>query len=158
MPSWPTRAGSSRSPARRAYLADGRVLIGGELAHDGYDARCLFADGGLLTPASLYVRRVCGRLGTDLLVEASEGEPSEQHLYRVGTRAVAADGRGAPADRRTRVARRATRAARRSSSARRSLDHHGTRWTVHSGATPVGHPAHAWPPRPRTPRGPPSSG
>ena len=28
--------------------------------------------------------------GTDLLVEASEGEPSEQHLYRVGTRSVAA--------------------------------------------------------------------
>ena len=73
-----------------SYLADGRVLIGGELAHDGYDARCLFADGGLLTPASMYVRRVCGRLGTDLLVEASEGEPSEQHLYRVGTRSVAA--------------------------------------------------------------------
>ena len=41
--------------------ADGRVLVGGELAHDGYDARCLFADGTLLTPPSLYVRRVVGR-------------------------------------------------------------------------------------------------
>jgi dipeptidyl-peptidase-4 len=73
-------------PGSPAYLTDGRVLIGGELAHDGYDARCIFADGGLLTPASLYVRRICGRFGADLLVEASEGEPSEQHLYRVGTR------------------------------------------------------------------------
>ena len=38
-------------PGSPAYLPDGRVLVGGELAHDGYDARCLFADGGLLTPA-----------------------------------------------------------------------------------------------------------
>lgn len=72
------------------HLSDGRVLVGGELAHDGYDARCLFADGTLLTPPSLYVRRVVGPLpgdaGTpDLLVEASEGEPSQQHLYRVRT-------------------------------------------------------------------------
>ena len=44
------------------HLPDGRVLVGGELAHDGYDARCLFADGTLLTPPSLYVRRVVGRL------------------------------------------------------------------------------------------------
>jgi dipeptidyl-peptidase-4 len=72
------------------YLPDGRVLIGGELAHDGYDARCLFADGGLITPAFLYVRRVCGRLGTELVIEASESEPSEQHLYRVSTRTTAA--------------------------------------------------------------------
>jgi dipeptidyl-peptidase-4 len=76
------------------HLSDGRVLVGGELAHDGYDARCLFADGTLLTPPSLYVRRVVGVLrdprasaasSPDLLVEASEGEPSEQHLYRVRT-------------------------------------------------------------------------
>ena len=95
-PSWPTRAGSSQFQARPVYLPDGRVLIGGELAHDGYDARCLFADGGLLTPASLYVRRICGRFGTDLLVEASEGEPSEQHLYRVGTRTGSAHSGGCP--------------------------------------------------------------
>jgi hypothetical protein len=37
-------------PGSPAYLSDGRVLIGGELAHDGYDARCLFADGGLPHP------------------------------------------------------------------------------------------------------------
>ena len=49
-------------PGTPAHLPDGRVLVGGELAHDGYDARCLFADGTLLTPPSLYVRRVVGRL------------------------------------------------------------------------------------------------
>src|SRR5262245_4643829 len=66
------------------YLPDGRVLVGGELAHDGYDARCLFADGTLVSPPGLYVRRVCGRIdGGDLIVEASSGEPSEQHLFRV---------------------------------------------------------------------------
>jgi dipeptidyl-peptidase-4 len=72
------------------HLPDGRVLVGGELAHDGYDARCLFADGTLLTPPSLYLRRVVGRMpgpggSPDLLVEASDGEPSEQHLFRVRT-------------------------------------------------------------------------
>lgn len=77
-------------PGTPRYLTDGRVLAGGELAHDGYDARCLFADGGLLTPPSLYVRRVCGRLGPDLLVEASDGEPGEQHLYRVVARSATA--------------------------------------------------------------------
>jgi dipeptidyl-peptidase-4 len=82
-------------PGTPMYLPDGRVLVGGELAHDGYDARCLFADGTLLTPPSLYVRRVCGRIGrpsssgVDLLVEASEGEPSEQYLYRVTAHAGA---------------------------------------------------------------------
>jgi dipeptidyl-peptidase 4 len=77
-------------PGTPAYLGDGRVLVGGELAHDGYDARCLFADGSLLTPPALYVHRVCGRLGDgSLLVEASDGEPSEQQLYRIGTRAGA---------------------------------------------------------------------
>ncbi len=73
------------------HLPDGRVLVGGEIAHDGYDARCLFADGTLLTPPSLYVRRVVGRLGPraaggelgELLVEGSDGEPAEQHLFRV---------------------------------------------------------------------------
>ena len=78
-------------PGTPRHLADGRVLVGGEIAHDGYDARCLFADGTLLTPPGLYVRRVVGRLGPraaggelgELLIEASEGEPAEQHLYRV---------------------------------------------------------------------------
>jgi dipeptidyl-peptidase 4 len=70
-------------PGTPAYLPDGRVLVGGELAHEGYDSRCLFADGTLLTPPHLYVRRVCGRSRGDLLVEAGDGEPSEQHVYRV---------------------------------------------------------------------------
>jgi dipeptidyl-peptidase-4 len=70
-------------PGTPSYLGDGRVLVGGELAHDGFDARCLFADGSLLTPPNLYVRRVCGRLDGDLIIEASDGEPSEQHVYRV---------------------------------------------------------------------------
>jgi dipeptidyl-peptidase-4 len=119
-----------------SYLADGRVLIGGELAHDGYDARCLFADGGLLTPASIYVRRVCGRLGTDLLVEASEGEPSEQHLFRVGTRSAAS---GAEVQRLTfdsgwHVGQAAGETLVVGAL---SLDHAGTQWTVYSAGSPV---------------------
>ncbi|HEY1487474.1 MAG TPA: prolyl oligopeptidase family serine peptidase [Micromonosporaceae bacterium] len=70
-------------PGTPMYLPDGRVLVGGELAHDGYDARCLFADGTLVSPPQLYVHAVCGRLDGDLVVEASEGEPSERHLYRL---------------------------------------------------------------------------
>jgi dipeptidyl-peptidase-4 len=123
-------------PGSPTYLPDGRVLIGGELAHDGYDARCLFADGGLLTPASLYVRRVCGRLGTDLLVEASESEPSEQHLYRVGTRV------GAPSVEVTRITTDpgwhvGACGGQTYVVGSLSLDHPGTRWTVHSGQSIV---------------------
>jgi dipeptidyl-peptidase-4 len=70
-------------PGTPAYLPDGRVLVGGDLNHDGYDARCLFADGSLITPSQLYVRRVAGRIDGDLLIEASEREPSEQHLFQV---------------------------------------------------------------------------
>ncbi len=80
-------------PGTPAYLPDGRVVVSGDLragAGENGDARCLFADGSLLTPASLYVRRLAGLIasnrsdgGTDLLVQASEAEPSEQHLYRV---------------------------------------------------------------------------
>jgi len=73
------------------HLADGRVLVGGELIHEGYDAHCLFADGTMLTPPALYVRRVVGTLGGDLLIEGSDGEPSEQHLFRTRT-AVAGGG------------------------------------------------------------------
>ena len=68
------------------YLPDGRVLVGGELAHDGYDARCLFADGTLVSPpgALRAPGRAAGIDGGDLIVEASDGEPSEQHLFRLG--------------------------------------------------------------------------
>ena len=80
-------------PGTPRYLPDGRVLVGGELAHDGFDARCLFADGSLLTPPGLYVRRVVGVLprtgapaaGPDLVVEASDGDPASQEVFRVRT-------------------------------------------------------------------------
>jgi dipeptidyl-peptidase-4 len=75
------------------HLPDGRVLVGGELAHDGFDARCLFADGSLLTPPGLYVRRVVGTLpragapagAPDLVVEGTDGDPSAQAVFRVRT-------------------------------------------------------------------------
>jgi dipeptidyl-peptidase-4 len=75
------------------HLPDGRVLVGGELAHDGFDARCLFADGSLLTPPGLYVRRVVGTLpragaptgAPDLVVEGTDGDPSSQAVFRVRT-------------------------------------------------------------------------
>ena len=75
------------------HLPDGRVLVGGELAHDGFDARCLFADGSLLTPPGLYVRRVVGTLprsgapsgAPDLVVEGTEGDPAAQSVFRVRT-------------------------------------------------------------------------
>ncbi|SCF13106.1 S9 family peptidase [Micromonospora mirobrigensis] len=121
-------------PGTPAHLPDGRVLVGGELAHDGYDARCLFADGTLLTPPSLYVRRVVGRLPNgaggpaDLLVEASDGEPSERHLFRVRT----AIGGGVDARRLTTDAGWHTAAVGGDVlvTGFASLDHPGTRWTV----------------------------
>ncbi|MEV0154364.1 prolyl oligopeptidase family serine peptidase [Micromonospora sp. NPDC050686] len=124
-------------PGTPAHLPDGRVLVGGELAHDGYDARCLFADGTLLTPPSLYVRRVVGRLPAtgnapaDLLVEASDGEPSERHLFRVRT----AVGGGVDARRLTTDAGWHTAAVGGDVLAVgfASLDHPGTRWTVRRG-------------------------
>ncbi|MGY0230461.1 prolyl oligopeptidase family serine peptidase [Longispora urticae] len=70
-------------PGTPARLPDGRVLLSGELVRDGLDARCLFADGALLTPPALYPRRICGLLDDGLLVAASEGDPGEQHLYLV---------------------------------------------------------------------------
>jgi dipeptidyl-peptidase-4 len=125
-------------PGTPAYLGDGRVLVGGELAHDGYDSRCLFADGSLLTPPSLYVHRVCARLRDgSLLVEASDGEPSERQLYRVGTRP------GAPVVDTERI----TPGAGIHHGAGGgdtivigaiSLDHAGTRWTVYRAGQPVG--------------------
>ncbi len=80
-------------PGTPRYLPDGRVLVGGELAHDGFDARCLFADGSLLTPPGLYVRRVVGVLprpgapaaGPDLIVEGTDGDPAARDVFRVRT-------------------------------------------------------------------------
>jgi dipeptidyl-peptidase-4 len=126
------------------HLPDGRVLVGGELAHDGYDARCLFADGTLLTPPSLYVRRVVGRLsgGAEILVEGSAGEPSEQHLFRVAT----AVGAGGVEVRRISAVpgwHRAVVGGDTLVVGSRSLEYPGTRWTVWRGdqlAGPLGRP------------------
>ena len=119
-----------------AHLPDGRVLVGGELAHDGYDARCLFADGTLLTPPSLYVRRVVDRLPSaagpaDLLVEASDGEPSERHLFRIRTTV----GGGVDARRLTTDSGWYTAAVGGDVLAVgvASLDHAGVRWTIRRG-------------------------
>ncbi|HEV7713944.1 MAG TPA: prolyl oligopeptidase family serine peptidase [Asanoa sp.] len=123
------------------HLPDGRVLVGGELAHDGYDARCLFADGTLLTPPSLYLRRVVGRMpgpggSPDLLVEASDGEPSEQHLFRVRT---AIGGGGVESRRLTTAPGWHTGAVGGDVLVigARSLDHTGARWTVWKGDAQV---------------------
>jgi dipeptidyl-peptidase-4 len=126
-------------PGTPRYLPDGRILVGGELAHDGYDARCLFADGTLLTPASLYVRRVVGRLasGAGILVEATAGEPAEQHLYEVDTSISAA---GIDVRRLTTTPgwHRAAVGGGTVVIGSESLDHDGVRWTVWRAGVRVG--------------------
>jgi dipeptidyl-peptidase-4 len=126
-------------PGTPCHLPDGRVLVGGELAHDGYDARCLFADGTLLTPPSLYVRRVVGRLAgtTDILVEGSAGEPSEQHLFRVSTSV----GAGGVDTRRITTApgwHRAVVGGGTVVIGYESLEHTGIRWSVYRGQSWAG--------------------
>jgi dipeptidyl-peptidase 4 len=127
------------------HLADGRVLVGSEIAHESYDARCLFADGTLLTPPNLYVRRVVGKLGPgaldaemgDLLVEAST-DPAEQHLYRV--RGALGRASGITAHRLTHEPGWHTAECGGSTVVvgSSSLDYSGTRWTVLHHGTPVG--------------------
>jgi dipeptidyl-peptidase-4 len=125
-------------PGTPAYLGDGRVLVGGELAHDGYDARCLFADGSLLTPPNLYVRQVVTRLHNgDLLIEASENEPSEQHLYQVTAHA------GAPVVDAKRITfgsgwHVGVGGGDTIAVGAVSLDHPSVRWTVYRAGEPVG--------------------
>ncbi|WP_412544510.1 prolyl oligopeptidase family serine peptidase [Longispora sp. K20-0274] len=118
-------------PGTPTRLPDGRVLLSGELVRDGLDARCLFADGALLTPPALYPRAICGLLDDGLLVAASEGEPSEQHLYLVSLAPSTAPRRltSAPGWH-TGVAAGSTYV--RCST---SLDHPRPRWTV---VTPTG--------------------
>jgi dipeptidyl-peptidase-4 len=141
------------------HLPDGRVLVGGELAHDGYDARCLFADGSLLTPPGLYVRRVVGVLprlgapagGPDLIVEASEDEPGEQHVFRIRTSL------GNPAAEATRLTAEAGwhRAAVGGDVlvvGSRTLECDGVRWTVWRGDLPVATLRSVAAPAPGTPR------
>ncbi|HLL68000.1 MAG TPA: prolyl oligopeptidase family serine peptidase [Micromonosporaceae bacterium] len=124
-------------PGTPTYLTDGRVLVGGELAHDGYDARCLFADGTLITPPNIYVRRVCGRIGDDLIIEASEGEPSEQHLYRIPVGGVTT---GPQAHRITAHPgwHHAAAAGETLVIGSMSLEHAGWRYAVHRGDEQVG--------------------
>lgn len=126
-------------PGTPRHLPDGRVLVGGELAHDGYDARCLFADGALLTPPSLYVRRVVGRLpgASEVLVEASAREPSEQHLYRVGTSVSAAGVEARPMTT-SPGWHHAEVGGDTLVIGSESLDHPGSRWTVWRGGAQVG--------------------
>jgi dipeptidyl-peptidase-4 len=140
-------------PGTPRHLPDGRVLVGGELAHDGYDARCLFADGTLLTPPTLYVRRVVGRLptATELLVEASGTEPSEQHLYRVGT-SVGAGGIDARPLTSAPGWHRAEVGGNTLVIGSDSLDHAGTRWAVWRGGTLAGELAPPVPTPRHTPR------
>lgn len=47
------------------------------------EVQALAVDGEIVTPPSLYVRRVAGRLGEDQILEAHESEPAEQHVYRL---------------------------------------------------------------------------
>lgn len=140
-------------PGTPRHLPDGRVLVGGELAHDGYDARCLFADGTLLTPPGLYVRRVVGRLpgGSGILVEGTAGEPSEQHLYQVGTAVGVA---GADPRRVTTSPgwHRAEVGGDTVVIGSESLERPGVHWTVWCGGDRVGELPSAPPPPPATPR------
>nr|WP_240942237.1 prolyl oligopeptidase family serine peptidase [Planosporangium thailandense] len=124
-------------PGTPAHLPDGRVLVGGELAHDGYDARCLFADGSLITPPNLYVRRVSGRIDNDLIIEATDGDPSEQHIFRVRT---TAGGSGVDARRVTTAAGWYIAHAARETLliGELSLEHAGTRYRVYRRDEPVG--------------------
>ena len=119
------------------HLPDGRVLVGGELAHDGYDARCLFADGTLLTPA-VALPAPGGR------ADARPGRlpgPAGRGERRRAERAAPLPGthgdrrrrrRVPPADHRARLAHR--RGRRRRAGDRRPLARpHRHRWTVWKG-------------------------
>ncbi|WP_354643442.1 S9 family peptidase [Kitasatospora camelliae] len=67
-------------PGTPARLADGRQLTG----HDTPAARGLALDGKPLDTDGLQVRRVTGTLPDGgLLVEAGEGDPADQHVYRI---------------------------------------------------------------------------
>ncbi|MDP9866764.1 MULTISPECIES: S9 family peptidase [Streptosporangium] len=66
-------------PGTPSLLADGRVLT----TVEAHDTQALAVDGTVVTPSSLYVRRVAGSLGDDLLFEGSEADPAEQHVYRL---------------------------------------------------------------------------
>ncbi|MET7398433.1 prolyl oligopeptidase family serine peptidase [Dactylosporangium sp. NPDC005572] len=122
-------------PGTPVHLADGRVLVGGELAHDGYDARCLFADGSLITPPNLYVRRVAGRLDGDLIVEASDGEPSEQHIFRIPITHSSAQAQRLTSEPGWHVAQAAGRTIVVGS---QTLEHGGSQYDIHHNGEVIG--------------------
>jgi dipeptidyl-peptidase-4 len=66
-------------------LPSGEILTVRDTVADGRSCRALFAGGHRLTPPDLYVRRVAGPTGpAGVVVEASQDDPSQQHLWLVG--------------------------------------------------------------------------
>ncbi|MER5640484.1 prolyl oligopeptidase family serine peptidase [Kitasatospora sp. NPDC002227] len=66
-------------PGTPARLADGRLLTSAD--HEGGTARAVALDGKILSAERLQVRRVVGSLRGQLLIEAGEGDPADQHVY-----------------------------------------------------------------------------
>ena len=66
-------------PGTPALLGDGRLVW----SSDDGDARRLLVGGEPATPAGLYVRRYLGRQENDLLFEAVENAPEQNHVYRL---------------------------------------------------------------------------
>ncbi|PYC77210.1 S9 family peptidase [Streptomyces tateyamensis] len=66
-------------PGTPARLTGGRLLTATDTA-DGA-ARGLAVDGRVVTPSTLQVRRVVGRLGEKLLIEAGQGDPADQQVF-----------------------------------------------------------------------------
>jgi dipeptidyl-peptidase 4 len=66
-------------PGTPALLPDGKLVW----SQDTDTSRRLTVDGTPITPAELYVRGYLGRLGDDLLVDATQDAPEQNHVYRV---------------------------------------------------------------------------
>ncbi|WP_457031837.1 prolyl oligopeptidase family serine peptidase [Kitasatospora sp. P5_F3] len=66
-------------PGTPARLDDGRLLTAADTT-DG-DARGVALDGKILTDERTQVRRVVGRLRGQLLVEAGQDDPADQHVF-----------------------------------------------------------------------------
>ena len=124
-------------------VSDGRLVVGRDVAAAGWEARCLCVGDAPLTPPSLYVHRLVGEIPPasgsagppDLLIEASEGAPDEQHLYRIPS--VPGD---VPPQRLTTESGRHVGAAGGGVLVigSQSLDHAGTRWYVQCGTRGIG--------------------
>ncbi|WP_035851344.1 S9 family peptidase [Kitasatospora azatica] len=66
-------------PGTPARLPDGRLLTAADTP-DG-TARGLVLDGRILSSERIQVRRVVGRIGDRLLIEASHGDPADQQVF-----------------------------------------------------------------------------